>query len=142
MVRNLPLLVLVGLGSILAAARITRLITADTITQPLRDALSRRAQLRPLNDGTGTARLAPLPWRWSAKLVACHWCASVWVGAATSTGYLAWATGQLPTTWPPSTWFLDLLGLLATSHLVATAADWLDSPPPVKPLHITMTDDR
>ncbi|MGW7504411.1 DUF1360 domain-containing protein [Streptomyces albidoflavus] len=140
MLANIPLLVLVGLAMMLAVARVTRLITADSLTEPLRDALVDRARLRP--NGDGTARLAPLPWRWAAKLVTCHWCSSVWVAAVGSTAYLTWATGRSPLTWEPSLWFLNLLSLLATSHMVATAADWLDSPPPVKPLHITLTDDR
>jgi uncharacterized protein DUF1360 len=141
MAHSLPTLVIVGLGMILAVARITRFVTADTLAEPARAWIQERARLRPNDDGT--ARLAPRPWRYSAKLVTCHWCFSVWAAAPLSTGYTAFATGQCPLHWSWAVHFTNVLGWLATSHLVATAADWLDSPPPVKPLHVTLTrDDR
>jgi len=71
----------------LAAARITRLVTTDTITAPLREAIIRRAyRTRPEMTPTweGAHRWADLarvddqaPWQ--ATLMTCQWCAGVWV---------------------------------------------------------------
>lgn len=141
MTPNTSALVAVAVLTVLATARLTRLATGDTLTEPLRTFLDTRAQLRPNDDGT--ARLAPAPWRFLAAVLRCHWCSSIWISAGTSTAYLAWATDTAPWHWTLTTWFFDLLSLLAVSHAVATAADWLDSPPPVKPVDLRITrDDR
>ena len=71
----------------LAAARLTRLVTTDTITAPLREAIIRRAyRSRPeMTPGwEGPHRWADLarvddqaPWQ--ATLMTCDWCAGMWV---------------------------------------------------------------
>ena len=73
------------------AARITRLVTTDTITKPARDAahhriLFNRAQRAALaagdevpppdNQARAKARA------WAAELITCRWCMGVWVSAA------------------------------------------------------------
>ena len=64
---HLALLILLGLGTI---ARLTRLITKDSITQPIRDRIERRmvrAEMRGV-------------WNKIDDLVNCPWCVSIWVG--------------------------------------------------------------
>lgn len=56
----------------LAAARITRLITTDTITELPRSWIIERADTRPIT-------------RPIAALIDCGWCTSVWVSAAITT---------------------------------------------------------
>lgn len=53
----------------LACARITRLVTTDTITAPPREWITERAYARALT-------------RPFAELINCDWCASVWVAGA------------------------------------------------------------
>jgi Protein of unknown function (DUF1360) len=67
----------------LAVARLTGLITADTITEPVRDALIGWLDDRPKTAG-----------EFIATLIQCPWCASVWIGAAVAP--LVWAWGGSP----------------------------------------------
>ena len=87
---------LVTLG---AAARITRLVTRDTITQPVRTAVlynrDQRAALRreepvPPSPRPNVARARA----WLYALVTCDWCSSVWVSAGVVA--TAWAVGPHP----------------------------------------------
>jgi hypothetical protein len=54
----------------LAFMRVIGLITADTITEPIRDRV-----LEWLDDAPGSIG------QWLSYLITCPWCASVWVGA-------------------------------------------------------------
>lgn len=72
----------------LACARLTRLVSLDTITDSLRLHLSR--------------------WDWSRELVHCPWCVGVWVGIALA--------ALLPPLWPQPVVVVLTAGL-ALSHL-------------------------
>ncbi|MBL6275334.1 hypothetical protein JMF97_04060 [Micromonospora fiedleri] len=63
---------------LLVVARVTRLIVADEITRPLREAIVRR-----LPEGS------PL-----AYLLMCRWCLSVWVAVPAAAGW--WHLSYLP----------------------------------------------
>lgn len=142
-------LTIVGLIWLAASARITRLVTEDSITQFVRDWINNKAALRISDDDT-RADLAPWPWRKLAQIVSCHWCASVYVGLVASTTYLTWATGtpsfviddgRFTFGWDAATWAVWLPAALASSWAVATAADWLDSPPPHRHHTVRLTRD-
>ena len=88
----------------LAVARFTGLVTLDTITEPIRDAIVVR-----LDDTPGSAG------SWLAYLITCPWCASVWIG-----GFAA----PMVYNWGDSPWlFVPALALVfsfvagATSNL-------------------------
>jgi len=83
----------------LAAARITRLVTRDTITQPLRLWLINRA-------GVDT-RLA--------ELIQCDWCSGVWVSSAVIGTTWAWGDHR---------WVQVCLTILAAAHVVGYLATW------------------
>jgi hypothetical protein len=141
------LLALLTLG---ATARITRLVTDDTFTQPLRDLINAKAADRwyaadESQPDTLTHHVpAPLAWRWLNKLVTCPWCAGFWISALTALGYLRCWLGVWP--WHnAATAFTYPAAVFALSWLVGLAHDWLDSPPPVKqvqltPVTVTLTD--
>lgn len=125
----------IGLVTLLAMARATRLITGDAITQPLRDWFDRRALPRE-----GATRPSPWIWRKLSLIINCHWCASIYVGLAGTNTYLAWIYGLITPTWQPV--YYGSIGILASSWLIATAADWLDSAAPEKQLAVRLTDER
>ncbi len=77
------------IAAALATARITRLITTDVITEPLRIAV-----IRKLN---AEGKLA--------YLLVCDWCASVYVGAAMAGSWWAWGDTKL---WVASTLALSV----------------------------------
>lgn len=135
------LLPLVVAFSTLATARVTRLVTTDLVTQPIRAWLlnrinhdkpqraTLRAHHRAVNDAltagtpppTDLPALPPLQHpgtaktrAWFAYLVECRWCASVWVAYGITIPTLAWA-GQ------PAHWFSYALTPLAVSY----ATGWL-----------------
>lgn len=66
----------------LAVYRLARLVTTDTLLQPLRDRI--RAPWRIEHHGNATVangrRQSGLRW-WLAELVQCPWCMSVWFAA-------------------------------------------------------------
>lgn len=75
---------MIVLLTLVAVARVTRLITTDKLTEPPRNAVVTRL-LREREDGT------PSPLRTElAYLVVCDWCASMYVGAAAAGAYWAW----------------------------------------------------
>lgn len=86
----------------LALMRLTRLINADELTDPLRLWIMRR---------TGPES------KWS-YFVQCPWCVSMWLGFATA-AFPVWLTGV-------SWWWLPLLAL-AGSHLTGLLAQLDDS---------------
>ena len=67
----------------LAFIRIIGLITADTITEPIRDRIVVR-----LDDTEGSLG------SWLSYLITCPWCASVWVGALAAP--IIWNWGGSP----------------------------------------------
>lgn len=84
--------------AVLAAARITRLITQDTITAPLR----MRAVNRMGIESKG------------AELIQCQWCTGMWAAAATVGAAWAWH----------DRWWLQLpLTILAAAYMVG----WITS---------------
>lgn len=92
----------VMLWAALAVARVTRLVTQDEITEPLR-----RGVLRRLNpDNRLHLKLA--------YLLECPWCVSVWVGAGVF-GTVA--------TWPGSLALWIALSTFAASQITGTIGD-------------------
>lgn len=81
----------------LATARLTRLTTTDTLLD------SPRAWL--------LTKLTPLPK--IQYLVTCDWCASMYTGAITVGGYLAWHGNM---------WFMGFLAVLAASYVTGALA--------------------
>lgn len=67
----------------LAVARVTGLIVADTITEPVRDRL-----IGWLDDTPGSAG------EWFASLITCPWCAGMWVSLVAAP--LVWFWGDSP----------------------------------------------
>lgn len=67
----------------LAVARVTGLIVADSITEPIRDRIIAR-----LDDTPGSAG------EWVATLITCPWCAGMWVSLAAAP--LVWFWGDSP----------------------------------------------
>lgn len=63
-----------------AAARLTRLVTDDTIGRPARDAL--RTAGRRLAGADGLV--------WADELATCPWCAGFWVALAVVASWAAW----------------------------------------------------
>lgn len=94
----MPFWVLVVYGG--AAARLTGLITVDTITEPARQWVLRHLPERP-------------PGPFLAALITCCWCASVWVGFAVAPLAL----------WQPTTvWVLYPALALALAQFVGMSA--------------------
>ena len=89
--------------------RLTRLITEDTITQPLRDWSAQ------IND-------------WLGKLLDCGWCSGVWIAAGLVP--LAWFEGD-------TTWYQIIALAGSISWLYGIAHQWLDEPPPDRTVHLT-----
>lgn len=71
-----------------AAYRLTRLVVADSITEPLRDRVARFIRIH--------------------ELVTCYWCSGMWVGAGV--GMARWA---VPTLWNPAAWALTVAAAAA-----------------------------
>lgn len=67
----------------LAVARVTGLIVADAITEPIRDRIIVR-----LDDAPGSAG------EWVATLITCPWCAGMWVSLVAAP--LVWFWGDSP----------------------------------------------
>lgn len=107
----------------LAAYRLTRLVTADTITEPLRERIYRLADDRErfvFSDpgetaGTPITEPAPTGWRYLAEVVSCRWCAGVWVA-----GGVVAARRVTPRAWQPLS---DVLALSAAAALLARLED-------------------
>lgn len=85
----------------LAVARVTRLVTTDYITAPIR-------QWAVLKLGTASK---------GAYLITCDWCTSLWIGAAAAP--LAYWHGQ---NW----WYLIPAAALAYSHVTGLLAQFGD----------------
>lgn len=108
--------VLITLG---AAARLTRLVTRDTITHPVRRAVlynrAQRAALRREEPVPAPARPRAAQIRaWLYQLVTCDWCTSVWVAAAVTA--LAWACGPHPA-------LVAIGSLLSISYVIGWLSD-------------------
>jgi hypothetical protein len=90
--------------TVLAVARLTRLITADVLTQPVRAwIVARRLDGHPERDETD-----PIVY-----LVHCRWCASIWVSFPVAAA-VYWGRGH---------WFVLVpLIALAASHVTALLA--------------------
>ncbi|MET7814201.1 DUF1360 domain-containing protein [Streptomyces sp. NPDC005395] len=101
-----------------ACLRLTRLVVDDDIAEPFRQKIHalthRKAKPNTLYGGA---------WGFVSRLIACPWCASVWLSA----GIVAAAVliGD-------SLWFRVPAGVLTLAWLVGIISSWLDSPPPVK----------
>lgn len=101
--------IIVALLTLGAVARVTRFVVDDTLFQPVRSAVEKRAD-RPV-------------FAWLDTLMSCSWCTSIWAAAAAAAAH--WA-------WHDTTLFVYVVAALTASHVVALAASWLDSPPEPK----------
>lgn len=120
---SLGYVILVLTVYVLAAARLTRLINFDKITDPLRLAIARRAATARLaaieaetNLQTTTAELhsrRQQRWLTAYEFAGCAWCIGFWVALA----------GSVPAViiigWP---WWATLPLALAASHLIGLFA--------------------
>ena len=92
-----------NLVDVLAAYRITRLVTDDTITEPVRDRLLEHVYRNdywkdmapPIQGWSEMARADEEPPR-LAELLTCRWCAGFWVAAAVTA-----ARRTAPDVWTP-----------------------------------------
>lgn len=101
----------------LAAYRLTRLVTADSITEPLRAAVIASTYAEGLDEGETWDEVVmndPRPPR-LAELVTCRWCAGVWV----SFGVVA-ARRFAPRLWDP---IARALAMSAGAALIAGLED-------------------
>jgi hypothetical protein len=105
--------VIIALLTLGAIARVTRFVVDDTLFQPVRAAVDKRA-------GRGF-------YAWLADLISCSWCTSIWVSAGAAVAHWAWS-GTVP--------YVYVVAALTASHAVSLAASWLDSPP--LPKHIVL----
>lgn len=92
---------------LLAVMRLVRLITADTILDPMRIAIARRARDPERPDPRRSG------WAWLEELLGCPWCVGLWLSVAAA-GVPVALLG-----WP--WWSLLPLGL-ACSQLIGMAA--------------------
>jgi hypothetical protein len=106
---------------VLAAYRLTRLVTADLIGEPFRQAVVRRVgvEIPPVEEGPDPTaeelvEADPSAPR-LATLVTCRWCTGVWVAAAVCA-----ARTSAPRAWAPVGWGL---ALSAGAALLARAED-------------------
>jgi hypothetical protein len=105
----------------LATFRLTRLITEDTITEPLRDAIYAR-----FGDPSQTRRREIS----LSYLVSCPYCASVYAAAATTLlAALTTRRAPLPIRLPAA----FLLSTLALSGAVSAAHDFIPTPDSTNP---------
>lgn len=97
---------------VLVVARLTRLVNYDTVLDPLRLAVARRISTAQ-REGTTT--------RWSklAEFMACPWCVSMWIAAATAPAAITVLD------WPLWTWTALPF---AASHLVGIGDRWVADP--------------
>lgn len=81
------------------AARVTRLITTDTITKPARKAAHHRILFQPAQRAAlaqgdevppPTSQPRAQARAWAAELLTCSWCMGVWVTAAVVTTEHQW----------------------------------------------------
>lgn len=108
---------------LLAAARVTRLINHDTVLDPLRLMIDRRAQTARLAaEEAGNAEQASIAeqyrrrmgrWNLLLEFLGCPWCVGWWVALAGAVGVVA-VLG-----WP---WWAAVCVALAASYLIGVAA--------------------
>lgn len=86
--------------TVLAIARVTRLVTSDRITEAPRNFLLRKLLVRR-------------PESLTAYLIVCSWCSSVYVGAAAAGAWYAWGATM---------WYQAAVLALAASHVTGVLA--------------------
>lgn len=114
--------------TLFAACRVTRFVTEDTLTQPIRDWIHMKAQPRHAHPAGRAGGRAPRFWRYLSKLVTCPWCAGFWISLALTLAYFRCWLGHWPNT--PASAFAFLVAVFALAWVSAILADWLDAPPP------------
>lgn len=112
---------------VLAVARVTRLVNADVVFDPVRlwvarrlSGVSRAAEECEFSGRDGlAARLRRVQGRWGAVtyFLGCPWCVSVWLAAATAWIPL-WFAGNRVAVYAGV--------VLAVSHVVGVGARWAD----------------
>lgn len=99
--------------AILAAARLTRLVTVDKITEPIRDRIIVRFSPDP------NLELVRPPESKLVYLVHCPWCFGLWVAAAVWP--TTWYVCHLQTWLHVTAWWAIPAGALALSQLIGLA---------------------
>lgn len=107
--------------TVFAAARLTRLVTEDTITAPLRDPVLARV-LRSKAERTALAELPadqdfPPPKKFRTfvyTLLTCHWCVGFWITAAVIAAHALYSENII---------YKLIAATLAASYLVGWFAD-------------------
>ncbi|MDQ0376504.1 DUF1360 domain-containing protein [Amycolatopsis thermophila] len=94
-----------------AAARLTRLVTRDSITDVPRAKLEHWANVRKHGEEY-TADDAEHDPHWATQLVNCPWCIGFWITAATVTSAHLWGEKR---------WWQYVAGVWASSFAVSTA---------------------
>lgn len=87
----------------LAVARLTGLVTVDTITEPVRDRI-----VVKLDDAPGSGG------EWLSYLITCPWCASVWISAVAA---------PVAYNWGDSPWLLVPALALAFSYVTGALSN-------------------
>jgi hypothetical protein len=102
----------------LATARVTRLVTADRLTEAPRERVTSWLWQRAVRRDAIRARVlgmrpATTEEPLAAYLATCPWCASIWIGAVAAP--LIWAWGEHPWLWVPALALAlsEVTGLLA-----------------------------
>jgi hypothetical protein len=73
---------------VLCVHRLSRLITTDMITEPLRERLRRRAyRTVPVGKDSATVIVQSPVLAWLHDLVSCGWCSSIWVAIGCAAGW-------------------------------------------------------
>lgn len=129
-------LAVLGLLTLGAAARLTRLITADTITQPLRTLFARRADQAHLDaleakrtkNNPQAERVKRLEKRTDRRRIAvefinCDWCVGFWICVLAFAALFAYLVGAWPWDYTAREWFLYAASALTGSWLVGTLAE-------------------
>ncbi|RFU83595.1 DUF1360 domain-containing protein [Streptomyces triticagri] len=132
-------LAVIGLLTFGAAARLTRLVTTDTLTAPLREHLARRsgtaqlaavaARTKPKKD-QDKAEQARLDRRVSRRqttlgFATCDWCVGFWASALTFALLFRYNSGAWPWDFNAVQTFLYAITVLASSYLIGLAAEVL-----------------
>lgn len=109
---------LLVLLTVLAVARLTRLVTEDVIFQPFRRFVIRHRPAPPaeLKLPDAPEQDAPRDEDWLVYLVHCRWCSSVWIAAAVTPVVYNW----------PTVWWVQIPLLALAASLVAGLAAGLE----------------
>lgn len=97
----------------LATARLTRLVTTDVLTEPVRGAATRALLVRKdIKTEYPSTRTSGFRYQ-LAYLIMCDWCASMYAGAAVAGAWWAWGDTM---------WFMMATAALSASYVTGFLA--------------------